>query len=203
MCQYIGTIRYVNPGIPSASANPRASVFGRLNDRVPSAIREPGGAAGVLERAVGASEARMAKRSGHAVSGGREGRREREARGCRQPRRPARQGQLSGAGSGTAKVAFRAKIRPNCSASVRRRPSLPLSKPLERGSRSPHAPLTSGGEFDLENAAPLGEPPLGRDFASHLLHERPDEKQPEPGAGRAPFEFAPQPHESAKHGVSL
>ena len=40
----------------------------------------------VLERAMEAGEARMAKRSGHAESGGPDGRRERRARGYGQPR---------------------------------------------------------------------------------------------------------------------
>jgi hypothetical protein len=46
-----------------------------------------GGADRALERAMGASEARMAKRSGHAVSRGHDGRGERPTRGHGRPRR--------------------------------------------------------------------------------------------------------------------
>ena len=53
-----------------------------------------GGAADVPERAVEASGARMAKRSGHAVNGGLEGRSERPARRHRQPRRAPDEGHL-------------------------------------------------------------------------------------------------------------
>ena len=44
------------------------------------------GGARALERALEASEARMAKRSGRAVNGGHDGRRERQARGHGHPR---------------------------------------------------------------------------------------------------------------------